>query len=112
MILYSTFSFGRSANSYKIPLWVEVIHCVENMKLNPDKFGTNGSFGQAYGLANFFFAAGITVGPIWAGFINQQAGWGAMAWSLGLVSALSAIPTALFTGDNIFRRKNEIAHAE
>jgi hypothetical protein len=70
MILYSTFSFGRSANSYKIPLWVEVIHCVENMKLNPDKFGTNGSFGQAYGLANFFFAAGITVGPMWAGFIN------------------------------------------
>jgi hypothetical protein len=78
MILYSTFSFGRSASSYKIPLWVEVIHCVENMKLNPDKFGTNGSFGQAYGLANFFFAAGVVVG-----FVNQQAGRGATVLAFG-----------------------------
>jgi MFS family permease len=96
------------ANLYKIPLWVEIIRCVEEkMKLNPDKFGKNGSFGQAYGLVNFCFAAGVMVGPIWAGFVYQQAGWGTMAWSLGLVSALSAIPTALFTGGNIFQRKND-----
>jgi predicted MFS family arabinose efflux permease len=82
------------------------------MKLNPDKFGKNGSFGQACGLANFFFAAGVMAGPIWVGLVYQQAGWGAMAWPLGLISTPSAIPIALFTRDNIFRRKSEIAHAE
>jgi MFS family permease len=84
----------------------------EKIKLNPDGFGKNGSFGQAHGLTNFCFAAGVMVGPIWAGFVYQQAGWGTMAWSLGMVSALSAVPTALFTGGNIFQRKNEIAYQD
>jgi hypothetical protein len=91
----------------------------ENMKLSSHRFGTNGLFGQTYGLANFFFAAGVIVGPIWAGFVNQQASWGVVARSLGLVSALSAIPTALFTGDNteerdrargVRRRRRRLAH--
>lgn len=94
-------------------MWVEIVRCVEEKtKLSPGKFGRNGSFGQAYGLTNFCFAAGVMVGPIWAGFIYQQAGWGTMAWSLGLVSALGAIPTAFFTGGNIFKSKNEMARKD
>ncbi|KAI9858892.1 MAG: hypothetical protein M1813_007194 [Trichoglossum hirsutum] len=38
------------------------------------------------------FAGGTLVGPIWGGFIESKAGWGTMGWSLGLLSALSAIP--------------------
>jgi MFS family permease len=39
----------RLANVRKIPLWVEIIRCVEEkMKLNPGKFGKNGSFGLVY----------------------------------------------------------------
>src|SRR5438067_1361046 len=36
---------------------------------------------------------GTLIGPIWAGFVETKAGWGTMAWSLGLLSGLSAIPT-------------------
>jgi MFS family permease len=84
----------------------------EKTKLHPAKFGRNGSLGQAYGLTNFCFAAGVMVGPIWAGFVYQQAGWRTMAWSLGLVSALGAIPTAFFTGGNISKHKNGDGTAE
>ena len=84
--LLSDFSFGQLANGDKILLWVKIIHCVEeNMKHNPDKFGTNGSFGQAYGLANFFFAAGVMVGLIWVGFFSEQAGWGCYSVVFGAV---------------------------
>jgi len=91
---------------FEIPLIVEIIRCVEEkMQADPHLYGKNGSFGQAYGLMNFCFAAGIMIGPIWAGFIYEQAGWGTMGLSLGLVSAATAIPTVLFTGGSLFGQK-------
>ena len=92
---------------FEIPLWVEIIcYIEEKQKIHPGIYGKNGAYGQAYGLANFFFAAGVMIGPLWAGFVYQQAGWGTMAWTLGLVSALTAIPTAFYTGGTLSKKKN------
>jgi len=44
------------------------------------------------------FAAGTLIGPIWGGYVYQAAGWGTMAWSLGVFSIAGAIPCLLYTG--------------
>ncbi|MCJ1374020.1 hypothetical protein MMC20_005250 [Loxospora ochrophaea] len=58
----------------------------------PGKWGERGAYAQAYGLFNTAFAGGTLLGPIWGGYIKQRAGWGTMAWTLGLLSAVSVVP--------------------
>lgn len=65
-------------------------------KNNPGLYGPKGAIAQAYGLFNMAFAAGALVGPIWAGFVEQGAGWATMTWTLGLLSGVSAIPAVSF----------------
>ena len=57
---------------------------------------------QAYALFNMAYAAGTLIGPLWAGFVHQEAGWGTMAWSLALLSAVTAVPMAIWTGGSLF----------
>ena len=88
------------------PIMAEFIIIVEGKERdNPGMFGGAGAYAQAYGLFNTAWAAGYLVGPVWAGYVNNTAGWGTMTWSLGVLSALSAIPIVLFTGGLITRRK-------
>jgi len=61
-------------------------------------FGKGGAYAQAYGLYFSSFAGGAAIGPIWAGFIVQRAGWGTMTWSLGLLSGLTAAPILICIG--------------
>ena len=61
-------------------------------------WGKGGAYAQAYGLFNMAFAGGCLVGPVWAGFIRNKAGWATMAWTLGLLSAVTAVPTFLWAG--------------
>ena len=61
-------------------------------------WGNGGAYAQAYGLFNMAFAGGCLVGPVWAGFIRNKAGWATMAWTLGLLSAITAVPTFLWMG--------------
>ncbi|KAI9715867.1 MAG: hypothetical protein M1812_005687 [Candelaria pacifica] len=87
------------------PLMAEITYIVQaKEKENPGMFGSGGAYAQAYGLFNCAYAGGCVVGPIWAGFVEDKAGWGTMAWSLGLLSALSAIPTMIWTGGLITER--------
>lgn len=86
------------------PLMAEITYVVEaKEKQNPGRFGPTGAYAQAYGLFVAAFAAGTLIGPIWAGYVRDAAGWGTMSWSLGLFSIAGAIPCLIFTGGLITR---------
>lgn len=61
-------------------------------------YGLGGAYAQAYALFNMAFAAGCTLGPLLAGFLVEQEGWATMAWILGLLSAVAAVPTFFWLG--------------
>jgi MFS family permease len=65
--------------------------------------GEHGSsnYGQAYGLYNVAFSAGFMVGPLWGGYVTQNAGWDIMVGSLAGLAGVSAIPVAIWTGGPI-----------
>ncbi|KAF1988099.1 MFS general substrate transporter, partial [Aulographum hederae CBS 113979] len=84
------------------PLLVEVTAVIAaKEEKTPGIFGLKGAMAQAYGLFNLAWALGSFIGPIWAGFVNERLGWATMAWSLSLLSFVSAIPMAVWTGGSI-----------
>ncbi|KAJ5200738.1 Major facilitator superfamily domain general substrate transporter [Penicillium cf. griseofulvum] len=86
-------------------LVVEVFFAVkEKEDKTPDIFGRGGAMALAFGLSNMGFAAGSLIGPFFAGFIRQEAGWGAMGWALGLVTGISSVPILLFVGGSILKK--------
>lgn len=98
------------------PLLAEFTYVVdaEERKRGPHSFGDRGAYAQAYGLFMTAFAGGMLVGPLWAGLIVTAAGWETMAWTLGLLSAVSAVPAGLITGGYIWekREENEVVDEE
>jgi MFS family permease len=98
---------GLMLNLCTPPIMVEITSVVEDKeRQSPGLFGSRGAYAQAYGLFNFAWAAGCLIGPIWAGFVNEGAGWGTMSWTLALLSALTAIPAGLWT-EGWFFKKNK-----
>jgi MFS family permease len=86
------------------PLMAEITYVVEaKEKANPGRYGSNGAYAQAYGLFVMAFAAGTLIGPIWAGYVKDAAGWGTMTWSMGIFSLAGAIPCLIWTGGLISR---------
>lgn len=74
---------------------------------NPGKFGPGKGYGQAYGLFNVAFSLGSLIGPFHAGGVFENQGWAMTVLSLGIVTAISVIPSVLFTGGNIlYKAKN------
>lgn len=65
-------------------------------------FGKGGAYAQAYALFNVAFAAGSMVGPLAAGALVEQKGWGSMSWVLGLLSGITSVPTFLWLGGWVF----------
>jgi MFS family permease len=91
------------------PLIAEFTYVVvAKEKQHPGLFGASGAYAQAYGLFNSAWAAGCIVGPIWAGFIQAKAGWGTVTWTLGVLSAVSALPVVVNTGGLISRKHSHI----
>lgn len=86
------------------PLMADITYCVEEKERNapPGTFGKHGVYAQGYALFNVAYAGGCLVGPIWGGMIVQNAGWSTMAWSLGLLSIFTAIPSFLLVGGWVF----------
>lgn len=68
-------------------------------------FGKGGAFAQAYALFNVAFAGGCMAGPLLAGFIVESKGWITMAWVLGLISAIAAVPAFLWLGGWLVKKK-------
>lgn len=83
------------------PLMAEIAYVVEAAKkAQPGVFGAKGAYAQAYGLYNVAWAGGQLVGPIWSGYVELEAGWGTMAWSLGALGGITAVPTLLYMGSS------------
>jgi len=81
------------------PLMAEITYVVEaKERESPGRFGKTGAYAQAYGLFVTAIAAGTLIGPVWAGYVRTDAGWGTMSWSLGLFSVSAAIPCLIWTG--------------
>ncbi|KAK4503372.1 hypothetical protein PRZ48_004287 [Zasmidium cellare] len=68
-------------------------------------FGKNGAYAQAYALFNMAWAAGSMIGPLLAGLVNESHGWPTATLILGCVSIFTAIPTAIWTGGSIFKKR-------
>lgn len=80
----------------------EITYIVEaKEKEKPGCFGSTGAYAQAYGLFVAAFAAGSLIGPVWAGYVKDAAGWGTMSWSLALFSFFGAVPCLIWTGGNL-----------
>ncbi|GAP84550.1 putative mfs transporter [Rosellinia necatrix] len=79
------------------PLLAEISYVVEAKEAeNPGVFGEKGVMGLAYGLFNMAFALGGIVGPIWAGYVIESAGWGTLTWNFALWSASAALVVFFF----------------
>ena len=88
----------------------EFSHIVEAKERHqPGIFGAGGAYAQSYGIFNTAWAAGSVVGPLWGGYVIDAAGWPTMAWTLGLLCVVSALPIALYTGGSIFRRREVLS---
>jgi Na+/melibiose symporter-like transporter len=103
---------GCSMNLIMVPLMAEISYVVEAKEKKSGMFGKGGAYAQAYGLFSSSFAAGAVVGPIWAGFMEQRAGWGTTMWSLGLLCGLTAVPIVIQTGGLITKRKPKVVIEE
>ncbi|KAL4861210.1 hypothetical protein BDV12DRAFT_208259 [Aspergillus spectabilis] len=94
------------------PLTLEVFHALEEKELElPGRFGLGGAVALAFGLSNMAFAAGSLVGPFFAGYIRQSAGWDTMGWAIGLIAGVSSVPTFLCSGGWIMKKRTDGQHA-
>ncbi|PYI11535.1 MFS transporter [Aspergillus sclerotiicarbonarius CBS 121057] len=88
------------------PLLVEASYIVgEKEAQNPNIFGKGGAMALSYGILNAAFAAGTIVGPFFAGYIRQSAGWQTMTWALALLTGVSGVPILLLLGGFLFKKK-------
>lgn len=68
------------------PLMVEITYIIEQKEAEfPHVFGKGGGLALGYGIMNAAWAAGSLIGPIYGGFIRDNAGWNTMSWALGLL---------------------------
>ncbi|KAG9242662.1 MFS transporter-like protein [Calycina marina] len=87
------------------PISAEITYVVAAKEKKHGKiYGPNGAYAQAYGLFIAAFAAGTLIGPLWAGYVRDTAGWATMAWSLSLLSLAAAIPCMIWTGGLITKK--------
>lgn len=95
------------------PVMVEV-SCVVNEKeaAAPNVFGEGGAMALAYGVLNSAWAAGSIIGPFFAGFIRDDAGWGTMAWALSILTGFTGIPVLMFMGGFIGKKRVKKANEE
>ncbi|GAD94758.1 MFS transporter [Paecilomyces variotii No. 5] len=88
------------------PLFAEVSYLIDaKERESPDIFDGSGAISQGYGLFNGAFAAGSLIGPVWAGLVRNDYGWGTMGWTLGLLAGVASIILFFLLGGWIGHRK-------
>ncbi|CRG82978.1 putative MFS-type transporter C18,02 [Talaromyces islandicus] len=91
------------------PIMAEITHVViAKEKSSKGQLGKGGAYAQAYALFNVAFALGTLVGPIWGGLIKQRYGWNTMAWTLGLLSGVTALPCLMWVDGSLRRMERGI----
>ncbi|KAL8941385.1 MAG: hypothetical protein Q9216_002263 [Gyalolechia sp. 2 TL-2023] len=73
-----------------------------------DDRGGSRVYGQAYGLFNFMFGAGLVAGPLLSAYLRDRYGWGTLVLILGCMSVTSAIASATWIGRNRRRKSREV----
>ncbi|RAK95865.1 MFS transporter [Aspergillus ibericus CBS 121593] len=92
------FLFGCGVSVAMPAMMTEVTLAKDAMEEGePGIFGDLGACSQAYGLSNAAFAGGTLVGPLYAGYVREAAGWTAMNISMGAFSGLMVILVIVFT---------------
>ena len=77
----------------------EVNHAVKaECQAHPSRYAKGGATGQANAIRNCAFSTGITLGPLYAGFVKERFGWTAMVSSIGVASLLTAPLVLLWAG--------------
>ncbi|KAH6652722.1 major facilitator superfamily domain-containing protein, partial [Truncatella angustata] len=90
---------GTALSFSNTPLMAEITYViVQKSEENPGIFGEKGVYGMGYGLFTMAFALGGVIGPLWAGYVNDSAGWGTTMWSLGLWAASGAVVVFIWLG--------------
>ncbi len=80
------------------PSVVEAAHIVESYyNANKDMF-ERAPYAQLYGINSMIFSAGLTVGPLVAGYLKDSIGYGNMNAVLAGICGVTAILSALFMG--------------
>lgn len=93
------------------PVMAEIAYAVEAkaQRRPPGFFGKNGAYAQAYALFNMAWAAGALIGPLLAGLVSEAHGWATATLILGCVSIFTALPTVIWTGGSIFKKRRKDA---
>lgn len=74
-------------------LYVETQHVLDDMeRTQPGVFGEKGAVAQAFGIQTMAQFMGLTLGPLWGGFLEYQYGWKTMSLTLGVLAGSTAIP--------------------
>ncbi|KAI4860348.1 major facilitator superfamily domain-containing protein [Hypoxylon rubiginosum] len=91
--------FGIALAFANVPLMAEITYVIEAKAAEePGIFGEKGVYGLGYGLFTMAFALGGTIGPLWAGYVVDSAGWGTMTWSFSIWAASGALPICIWLG--------------
>ncbi|EGP87771.1 uncharacterized protein MYCGRDRAFT_40588 [Zymoseptoria tritici IPO323] len=100
---------GLGLNLALVPLMAEITYAVQAKAARAEvgAFGRNGAYAQAYGLFNMAWAAGSMIGPLLAGLIVEAHGWSLATLILGIVSLVTAVPTAVWTGGSWFKERRK-----
>jgi len=90
---------GLATDLAQPALFLETQLVVDSMEAcNPGVFGEKGAVAQAFSLQVMASFAGLMLGPMVGGFLSDRFGWSAMAWSLGLLTAVTVGPMVFLSG--------------
>ncbi|KAM0721988.1 hypothetical protein Q7P37_002914 [Cladosporium fusiforme] len=93
--------FGIGSALTFAPIYSEVSASVEEIeKEMPGVFGKRETIILAFGLENAAFGLGAMIGPLCAAILDEKYGFGGMSAVLGVLSLITCLPVALYTGSN------------
>ncbi|WPH04986.1 Hypothetical protein R9X50_00788400 [Acrodontium crateriforme] len=99
--------FAIAVSCVITPIMAEIAYAVaaKAQRRPPGFFGENGAYAQAYSLFNMSWAAGSMIGPLLGGLVTERAGWRTATLILGIISLATSVPTAIWTGGSIWKKR-------
>lgn len=96
---------GLFANGVSPCLMVEMQRVVDELEItDPENFRQSSATAQTFSLQQMAQFTGMTLGPMIGGFVDHRYGWKTMTLCLGLLSAVTALPTLRLSGREATRQ--------